>query len=188
MGLLALMLIHEARRRTRTDAEGEVILLEDQDRRLWNRALIKEGDALIRRSLLTRNFGHFTLEAAIASVHAEAAEAADTDWAEIVGLYDLLYRADPSPVVELNRAVALAMRDGPEAGLAIIDAIFARGELREYQPAHASRAELLRRLGRFSMAIEAFNKARELSGQGPTTRFIDRRLRELGASSEGRGS
>src|SRR5215218_6074767 len=148
MGLLALMLLHESRRETRTSPDGELVLLDEQDRSRWNPELIAEGVALVERSMRSRHFGPFTLQAAIAAIHAEAASAETTDWAEIVGLYDVLLRADPSPVVELNRAAAVAMRDGPEAGLALIDAILARGDLGGYHLAHAARADLARRAGR----------------------------------------
>ena len=152
MGLLALMLLQESRRVARTSSAGDLILLEDQDRSLWNREQIAEGMALVERALSSRRFGPYTLQAAIAAVHAEAPTAAATDWAQIVGLYDALVRAEPSPVVELNRAVAVAMRDGPEAGLALIDAILARGDLADYHLAHAARADLCRRLGRTAEA------------------------------------
>ena len=148
IGLLALMLLQESRRAARTTEDGELVLLSDQDRSLWNRALIEEGVALVERALSSQRFGPYSLQAAIAAVHAEAATAEATDWAQIVGLYDVLFRADRSPVVELNRAAAVAMRDGPAAGLALIDAILARGDLADYQFAHSARGELLRRLGR----------------------------------------
>ena len=178
-GLLALMLLHDARRPARTSPAGELILLDEQDRGLWNRAQIAEGLSLVERALASRRFGPYTLQAAIAAVHAEAPSAAATDWREIVGLYDVLLRAEPSPVVELNRAAAVAMRDGPEAGLALIDAILARGELADYQFAHSARAELLRRLGRNQQAIAAFERALELTTQSPERRFLERRLVEL---------
>ena len=152
MGLLALMLLHESRRAARTSPGGDLVLLDDQDRSLWNRDQIAEGSALVERALSSRRFGPYTLQAAIAAVHAEAPEPAATDWAQIVGLYDVLARADPSPVVELNRAVAVAMRDGPLAGLAFIDAILARGDLADSSLAHAARADLCRRLGRTAQA------------------------------------
>ena len=180
MGLLALMLLHESRRETRTSPEGELVLLDEQDRTRWNRELIAEGVALVERSMRSRQFGPFTLQAAIAAVHAEAASPDTTDWTEIVGLYDVLLRADPSPVVELNRAAAVAMRDGPAAGLTLIDDILARGELRDYQLAHAARAELCRRLGRAADSIESYQRALGLTRQEPQRRFIERRLRELG--------
>ena len=179
MGLLALMLLHESRRAARTSADGELVLLDDQDRSLWDRALVAEGLAMVRRALASRRIGPYTLQAAIASVHAEATEAAATDWAQIAGLYDVLLRADPSPVVALNRAAAIAMRDGPGAGLTLIDALLARGELGEYRLAHSARADLLRRLGRTSEAAEAYRTALALTRQEPERRFIERRLREL---------
>jgi RNA polymerase sigma-70 factor (ECF subfamily) len=180
MGLLALMLLHESRRETRTSPEGELVLLDEQDRTRWNRELIAQGVALVERSMRSRQFGPFTLQAAIAAVHAEAASPDTTDWTEIVGLYDVLLRADPSTVVELNRAAAVAMRDGPAAGLTLIDDILARGELRDYQLAHAARAELCRRLGLAEDSIESYQRALSLTRQEPQRRFIERRLRELG--------
>jgi len=179
IGLLALMLLHDARRAARASADGELILLEDQDRSLWDRSQIAEATALVEQALRSRRFGPYTLQAAIAAVHAEAAAAAATDWAQIVGLYDVLLRVEPSPIVELNRAAAIAMRDGPEAGLALIDAILARGELTDYQPAHAARADLCRRLGRTAEAIGAYERSLSLSTQEPARRFFRRRLREL---------
>jgi len=179
MGLLALMLLHESRRAARTSAEGDLVLLEEQDRSTWDRSLITEGLALVERALASRRIGPYTLQAAIASVHAGAREAAATDWAQIAGLYDVLIRADPSPVVALNRAAAIAMRDGPEAGLVLIDALLARGELAEYRLAHSARADLLRRLGRAAEAAAAYRTALELTKQGPERRFVERRLREL---------
>ncbi len=179
LGLLALMLLHESRRAARTSPEGDLILLEDQDRARWDREQIAEGQALVERALVSRQFGPYTLQAAIAAVHAEAPDAAATDWAQIVGLYDVLARLEPSPVVELNRAVAVAMRDGPAAGLAPIDALLARGELVDYHLAHAARADLLRRLGRPDEAAAAYRKALALAGQDPERRFIEARLREL---------
>jgi RNA polymerase sigma-70 factor (ECF subfamily) len=178
-GLLALMLLHESRRAARTSPEGELILLNEQDRRLWNRDQIEEGCALVERALSSRRFGPYTLQAAIAAVHAEAADAAATDWTQIVGLYDVLLRAEPSPVVELNRAVAVAMRDGPAAGLVLIDAILARGDLKDYHLAHAARADLCRRLGRASEARAAYQRALDLTRQEPERRFLERRLNEL---------
>jgi RNA polymerase sigma-70 factor (ECF subfamily) len=178
LGLLGLMLLHESRRQARTSPEGEVVLLDDQDRSRWNREMIAEGVALVEQALRSRQFGPYTLQAAIAAIHAEARTAAETDWAEIVGLYDVLMRADPSPVIELNRAAAVAMRDGPEAGLALIDALLARGELAEYPPAHSARAELCRRLGRTAEAVESYQRALGLSRQGPQRRFLERRLVE----------
>jgi len=179
LGLLALMLLHESRRAARTSPPGELILLEDQDRSLWNREHIMEGMALVERALSSRRFGPYTLQAAIAAVHAEAPDAAATDWAQIVGLYDVLARAETSPVVELNRAVAVAMRDGPEAGLALIDAILARGDLSEYRLAHAARADLCRRLGRKAEARASYERALALTRQEPERRFLERRLAEL---------
>ena len=182
-GLLALMLLHDARRAARTEPSGELILLEDQDRSLWNRAQIAEGIALVERALVSRRFGPYTLQAAIAAVHAEAPTAGATDWRQIVGLYDLLLGADPSPVVELNRAAAVAMRDGPAVGLSLIDAILARQELSDYHLAHSARADLLRRLGRVDQAIAAYERAASLAIQEPARRFIERRLRELRKAS-----
>ncbi len=179
IGLLALMLLHESRRAARASSDGEIILLDEQDRSIWNRELIAEGVALVERSLASRRFGPYTLQAAIAAVHAEAPTADATDWPQIVGLYDVLLRADPSPVVELNRAVAIAMRDGPEAGLASIDAILARGQLSDYRLVHAARADLYRRLNRPTEAAAAYRQALELTRQEPERRFLERRLREL---------
>jgi RNA polymerase sigma-70 factor, ECF subfamily len=179
IGLLALMLLQESRRTARTSESGDVILLEDQDRSLWDRGLIDEGTRLVRRSLSSRRFGIYTLQAAIAAVHAEAPTASATDWGQIVGLYDVLYAAEPSPVIALNRAVALAMRDGPEAGLEIINGILDRGELTEYRPAHAARAELCRRLGRTEEARVSYHRALELSSLEPERRFFERRLGAL---------
>ena len=183
IGLLALMLLHDARRPARTSPGGELILLDEQDRSLWNRAQIAEGLSLVTRALASRRFGPYTLQAAIAAVHAEAPTAAATDWREIVGLYDVLLRAEPSPVVELNRAAAVAMRDGPEAGLGLVDSILARGELADYHFAHSARAEFLRRLGQKQQAIVAFERALELTTQAPERRFLERRLAELAAAS-----
>jgi RNA polymerase sigma-70 factor (ECF subfamily) len=176
IGLVALMLLHESRRPARTSPTGDLVLLEDQDRSLWNPELIAEGTALVERSLASRRFGPYTLQAAISAVHAEAASADATDWNQIVGLYDVLLRAEPSPVVELNRAVAVAMRDGPAVGLALIDAIFARGDLRDYHLAHAARADLCRRLGRTAEARASYERALELTRQEPERRFLERRL------------
>jgi RNA polymerase sigma-70 factor (ECF subfamily) len=173
------MLLHEARRQSRTTTDGELVLLGDQDRTLWNREQITEGVALVERALRSRNFGPYTLQAAIAAIHAEAASAAETDWDEIVGLYDVLLRADPSPVVELNRAVAVAMRDGPEAGLVLIDELLGRGELAQYTLAHSARAELCRRIGRIDQAIGSYQRALNLTSQEPQRRFIEQRLAEL---------
>jgi RNA polymerase sigma-70 factor (ECF subfamily) len=179
LGLLALMLLHESRRSGRTSPEGEIILLEDQDRAKWNRVMIDEGVALIERSLATGRFGRYTLQAAISAVHAEAPYAAATDWAEIVGLYDTLLSLDPSPVVELNRAAAIAMRDGPEVGIGLIDEIFARGELTDYQFAHSARGELCRRAGRIDDARASFERALELAKLEPERRFLARRIDAL---------
>ena len=179
LGLLALMLLHESRRAARTSASGELILLDDQDRSLWDRDQIAEGTRLVEQALSSRRFGPYTIQAAIAAVHAEAPDAAATDWAEIVGLYDVLSRADPSPVIELNRAVAVAMRDGPAAGLALIDAILERGDLLDYRLAHAARAELCRRLGRTADARASYERALALTRQEPERRFLERRLAEL---------
>jgi RNA polymerase sigma-70 factor (ECF subfamily) len=179
MGLLALMLLHESRRIARTSPAGEIVLLEDQDRSTWNREQIAEGVALTERALSSRRFGPYTLQAAIAAVHAEAPDASWTDWAQIVGLYDVLMRANPSPVVELNRAVAVAMRDGPLAGLALIDEILSRGELSDYHLAHSARADLCRRLNRSEEARASYERALDLTRQEPERRFLERRLREL---------
>jgi len=179
MGLLALMLLHESRRAARTGPTGELILLDDQDRARWSRELIAEGTALVERALASRRIGPYTLQAAISAVHAEAPTAAATDWAQIVGLYDVLLRADPSPVIELNRAVAVAMRDGPAAGLALIDALLGRGALADYHLAHSARAELCRRLGRTVDARASYLRALELARQEPQRRFLERRLSEL---------
>ncbi|MGB8647789.1 MAG: RNA polymerase sigma factor [Anaerolineae bacterium] len=179
IGLLALMLLHQSRRNARTSPTGDLILLEDQDRSLWDRALIAEGQALVERAMSSRRIGPYALQGAIAAVHAEAASTATTDWAEIVGLYSVLLRVNPSPVVELNRAVAIAMRDGPSAGLALIDAILARGELSDYLLAHSTRAELCRRLGKTEQARTAYERALALAQQEPERRFLKRRLAEL---------
>jgi len=179
MGLLALMLLQESRRTARTSPSGELILLEHQDRSLWNREQIAEGLALVERALLSRRFGPYTLQAAIAAVHAEATDVAATDWAQIVALYSLLARAEPSPVVELNRAVAVAMRDGPSAGLELIDAILGRGDLADYHLAHSARADLCRRLGRMTQARKSYQRALELTQQEPERRFLEGRLQEL---------
>ncbi|HEY0555360.1 MAG TPA: RNA polymerase sigma factor [Thermoanaerobaculia bacterium] len=179
VGLLGLMLLQESRRAARTSSDGELVLLDDQDRGLWNREQIAEGSALVERALRSRRFGPYTLQGAIAAVHAEAPDAAATDWAQIVGLHNVLAPADRSPVVELNRAVAIAMRDGPAAGLARIDAILARGDLDDYHLAHAARADLYRRLGRTAEARAAYERALELARQEPERRFLARRLREL---------
>jgi RNA polymerase sigma-70 factor, ECF subfamily len=180
IGLLALMLLHESRRIARTSATGDLILLEDQDRWRWDRALIAEGQALVARAMSSRRIGPYALQAAIAAVHAGAASAATTDWAEIVGLYSVLLRVNPSPVVELNRAVAIAMRDGPSAGLEVIDAILSRGELSDYPLAHSTRAELCRRLGKTEQARTAYIRALALTQQAPERRLLERRMAELG--------
>ena len=179
MGLLALMLLHESRRAARAGPTGELVLLDDQDRSRWSRDQIAEGTTLVERALGSRRIGPYTLQAAISAVHAEAPTAASTDWAQIVGLYDVLVRADPSPVIELNRAVAVAMRDGPAAGLTLIDAILARGALADYHLAHSARAELCRRLGRTADARASYTRALDLARQEPQRRFLERRLREL---------
>jgi RNA polymerase sigma-70 factor (ECF subfamily) len=179
IGLLALMLLHESRRSARSSPDGELVLLDDQDRALWNRTQIDEGLALVRQALGSRRFGPYSLQAAIAAVHAEARSPEETDWSEIVGLYDVLLRAEPSPVVELNRAAAVAMRDGPATGLALIDAILSRGDLLDYPPIHSARGELHRRLGQSAEAIEAYQRALELVRQEPQRRFLQRRITEL---------
>ena len=179
MGLLALMLLHQSRQGARTSPVGDLILLDDQDRSLWNRDQIAEGCALVERALSSRRFGPYTLQAAIAAVHTEARTASATDWAQIAALYRLLERVEPSPIVELNRAVAVAMRDGPSAGLALIDAILARGDLADYHLAHSARADLCRRLGRTEEARASYRTALSLVRQEPERRFLERRLREL---------
>jgi RNA polymerase sigma-70 factor (ECF subfamily) len=179
IGLLALMLLHESRRAARTSPAGELVLLAEQDRSLWDRAQIEEGRSLVERALSSRRVGPYTLQAAIAAVHAEARSAGGTDWEQIVGLYDVLARVDPTPVVELNRAVAFAMRDGPAAGLTIIDALLARGDLDDYHLAHSARADLCRRLGRPADARVSYQRALGLTRQEPERRFLERRLREL---------
>jgi RNA polymerase sigma-70 factor (ECF subfamily) len=178
-GLLALMLLHESRRSARSTASGEVVLLERQDRSQWDHALIAEGEALVLQALHSRRFGPYTLQAAIAAVHAEAASAEQTDWAQIVGLYDALLRLSPSPVIELNRAVAVAMEQGPEAGLTLIEALLANGELADYHLAHAACADLNRRLGRIAPAREAYQRALQLAQQGPDRQLLQQRLAEL---------
>jgi RNA polymerase sigma-70 factor, ECF subfamily len=182
MGLLALMLLHESRRATRTSPLGELTLLEDQDRTKWNREQISEGVTLVESALKSRRIGPYSLQAAIAAVHAEAVDASSTDWSQIVGLYDVLLRVEPSPVIELNRAAAIAMRDGPEAGLKLIDAILARGQLEDYYLAHAARGDLYRRMGRIGDATDAYQRTLELATQEPERRFINRRLAELAAT------
>lgn len=178
-GLLALMLLQDSRRAARMSPTGDLILLEDQDRALWNHDQIAEGVSLVERALSSRRVGPYTIQAAIAAVHAQAPQAAATDWAQIVGLYDVLMEAEPSPVVELNRAVAVAMRDGPSGGLALVEAILARGELGNYHLAHAVRADLCRRLGRTADARASYERALALTQQEPEQRFLEKRLREL---------
>ena len=178
-GLLALMLLHDSRRLTRTTASGEIALLSEQDRRLWDHGEISEGTELVERAMRTGRFGSYAVQAAIAALHAEAPTAESTDWPQIVGLYDVLMRIDPTPVVELNRAVAVAMRDGPAAGLALIDAILRRGELDAYHLAHSARADLLARLGRREQAMRAYERALELATLEPERRFLERRMGEV---------
>ncbi|MCC6245294.1 MAG: RNA polymerase subunit sigma-24, partial [Gemmatimonadaceae bacterium] len=178
-GLLALMLLHESRRQTRVDGSGRLILLEDQDRTRWDAAMIAEGVARVQRALGTHRFGPYTLQAAIAAIHAEAPSTAQTDWAEVVGLYDVLLRIERSPVIALNRAVAVAMRDSPEAGLAEIQSILARGELDDYHLAHAARADLCRRLERWAEARAAYTRALALARQAPEREFLMARLAAL---------
>jgi RNA polymerase sigma-70 factor (ECF subfamily) len=179
VGLLALMLLQDSRRAARTTPTGDLILLEEQDRSLWNRDQIAEGSSLVERALSSGRIGPYTLQAAIAAVHAQAQSADATDWVQIVALYDVLVRANPSPVVELNRAAAVAMRDGPMAGLTLIDALLARGELANYHLAHAARADLCRRLGRTAEARTSYERALTLTQQEPERRFLERRLSEL---------
>ncbi|WP_275627483.1 RNA polymerase sigma factor [Pseudomonas sp. 273] len=181
MGLLALMLLQESRRAARSDENGGLVLLEHQDRSRWDRALIAEGRRLAGLALASRRFGPYSLQAALAAVHAEAADLASTDWPRLVALYDALLQLQPSPVVELNRAVALAMRDGVQAGLDAVDAILARGELADYHLAHAARADFCRRLGRTAEAREAYQRALELVRLEPERRFLEQRLRALEA-------
>jgi len=179
VGLLALMLLHESRRAARTSPTGELILLDDQDRSLWNQDQIAEGKSLVAQALSSQGIGPYTLQAAIAAVHADAPSAAATDWAQIVGFYDLLLRATPSPVVELNRAVAIAMRDGPQAGLERIDSILSRGDLTDYHLAHAARADMCRRLGKVAEARDSYQQALNLARQEPERRFLEGRLAEI---------
>jgi RNA polymerase sigma-70 factor (ECF subfamily) len=183
IGLVALMLLHESRRTARTSREGDLVLLADQDRKLWNRAQIAEGASLVKQALASRGAGPYTIQAAIAAVHAEAETPEETDWTEIVGLYDELLRIAPSPVVELNRAAAVAMSDGPESGLAIVESILGRGDLMDYHHAHAARAEFCRRLGRLTEARAAYERALRLALQEPERRFLERKLRELAESA-----
>jgi RNA polymerase sigma-70 factor, ECF subfamily len=179
MGLLALMLLHESRRAARASPAGDLILLDEQDRSLWNREQIAEGSALVERALSSHQLGPYTIQAAIAAAHAQAGTPGATDWGRIVGLYDVLALTTPSPVVELNRAVAVALRDGPAAGLALIDAVLARGDLADYSLAHSARAELCRRLGRMAEARASFQRALGLTRQEPERRFLERRLDDL---------
>jgi RNA polymerase sigma-70 factor, ECF subfamily len=179
-GLLGLMLLHESRRPARTTPAGDLILLEDQDRSLWNRDMIEEGTSLVAQAFLSKPPGVYTLQAAIAALHTEAKNAEATDWAQIAGLYTLLLRINPSPVIELNRAVAIAMHQGPEAGLKQIDAILERGELKDYHLAYSARAEMCRKTGRTSEARTSWERALALAQQDPERRFIERKLRELG--------
>ncbi|QDV25733.1 RNA polymerase sigma factor [Aureliella helgolandensis] len=176
LGLLALMLLHESRREARLDQDHNIVLLEEQNRQLWKQELIGEGKQLIDQALRSRRFGVYTIQAAISAVHSDAQVAAETDWPQIVALYDILLRAEPSPIVELNRAVAIAMRDGPAAGLAIIDKILKRGELREYSLAHAARGELLRRVGQPADAKIAFEQALKLAQQETEQRFLRQKI------------
>ncbi len=180
IGLLALMLLQESRRDARATSDGYLILLEDQDRSLWNHQQISEGTTLVNRSVASREYGIYTIQAAIASVHANSAHAAETDWEQIVAWYDLLLQAEPSSVVELNQAVAVAMQAGPLAGLALVESILERGDLVEYHLAHASRADLCRRLGRMDDAKAAYERALDLARQEPERRFLEKRLKELG--------
>jgi RNA polymerase sigma-70 factor (ECF subfamily) len=179
MGLLALMLLHESRRAARTSETRDLVLLEHQDRSLWNQGHIKEGVGLIERALASRRFGPYTLQAAIAAVHAQAPSTLETDWAQIVALYDLLSRADPSPIIALNRAVAVTMRDGPAKGLELVDELLEGGELANYHLAHAARADLCRRLGKSSEARASYERALALTKQEPERRFLEKRLAEL---------
>ncbi len=181
MGLLALMLLHESRREARTDADGDIILLEDQDRSRWNRELIDEGIGLVRRALKSKRSGFYPLQAAISAVHAEAPSAETTDWSQIVALYSVLLQIEPSPVIELNRAVAVAMRDGPAAGLEIVDTILGRGELNDYHLSHATRGELLRRSGQHADAAAAFQQALDLAKQEPEKRMLRNKIDQLKA-------
>lgn len=178
-GLLALMLLHESRREARVSKDGEIILLEEQDRSRWDQTMISEGKALVEQALQSRNFGAYTLQAAISAIHAQAGTVAQTDWNRIVVLYSVLQRIDPSPVVELNRAVAVAMRDGPEAGLVLIDAILERGDLVDYHLAHAARAELCRRSGKMADARSSYERAMSLARQEPERRLLAGRLSEI---------
>ena len=178
-GLLALMLLHESRRPARTSANGDLVLLEQQDRSLWNQSQIIEGIAFVERALSSKRIGPYTLQAAIAAVHAEASSAEQTDWAQIVALYDVLLRVEPSPIIQLNRAVAIAMRDGPATGLELVDALLERGELAQYHLAHAARADFCRRLGRKEEARVSYENALALTKQDPERRFLEKRLTQL---------
>jgi RNA polymerase sigma-70 factor (ECF subfamily) len=178
-GLLALMLLHESRREARASPDGEIILLEEQDRSRWDRQMISEGTALVEQARRSRRFGAYTLQAAISAIHAEAGSIAQTDWNQIIVFYSALQRIDSSPVVELNRAVAVAMRDGPEAGLVLIDAILNRGDLADHHRAHAARAELCRRSGKMSDAKKSYERAISLARQEPERRFLTRRMSEI---------
>ncbi|QDU10068.1 RNA polymerase sigma factor [Gimesia aquarii] len=180
MGLLALMLLQESRRDARANSDGDVILLEDQDRSLWNRQQISEGTTLVNRSIASREYGIYTIQAAIASVHANSPTAAATDWAQIVSWYDLLLQAEPSSIVELNRAVAVAMQEGPLVGLELVESILERGDLVEYHLAHAARADLCRRLGRTEDAKKSYESALNFARQKPERRFLEKRIIELG--------
>jgi RNA polymerase sigma-70 factor (ECF subfamily) len=184
-GLLALMLLHDSRRDARVSSDGELVLLAAQDRTRWDAAEVAEGTALAERALRSRGRGPYAVQAAIAAVHAESRDAERTDWTQIAGLYDVLLAADPSPVVELNRAVAIAMRDGAAAGLALVDAILGRGDLATYHLAHAARADLLARLGRRAEAVAAYERALVLAAQEPERRFLARRIAQLGAVASG---
>jgi RNA polymerase sigma-70 factor (ECF subfamily) len=179
MGLLALMLLHESRRPARTSASGDLVLLEQQDRSLWNQDLIREGTALVGQALASKRIGPYTLQAAVVAVHAESPGAEETDWAQIVALYDLLIRSEPSPIIELNRAVAVAMRDGPAKGLELVDGLLERGELAQYHLAHATRADFCRRLGKKADARASYQRALALAKQEPERRFLEKRLGEL---------
>jgi len=183
-GLLALMLLHESRRLTRTSPSGDLVLLENQDRALWNRHQISEGQELVEEALKSRRFGPYTLQAAIAAVHSEAATPTDTDWEQIVELYDVLTQVAPSPIIALNRAVAVSMRDGPLAGLMLIDSLLLSGDLLDYYLAHSARAELCRQLGRTTDALMAYERALALTEQGPEQRFLKRRIDELKAENK----
>lgn len=180
MGLLGLMLLHESRRVARTSAKGDLVLLDNQDRSLWNREYINEGVALVEQAIASKRFGPYTLQAAIASIHAEAPSTAETDWSQIVALYDLLVQAEPSPIIELNRAVAIAMRDGPAKGLELVDALLSRGELPDYHLMHSARADLCRRLGKTADARVSYQRALALTKQEPERRFLEQRMAELG--------